>query len=428
MNVNDSERIISMLSVIGYSRTESASEADLMLLNTCSVRGGAEEKLYRRLANLRVHKKAKRELIIGVGGCVAQQEGENLMRRLPWLDLVFGTHNLHLLPDLVKSAENGEKCCEISFIDNERRLDLFPLVLGERSVSSFVTVMQGCDNYCSYCIVPYVRGAEVSRRSSDIIEEVTALAASGVREVVLLGQNVNSYGLKTEGETDFAGLIKMVATVEGIERIRFTTSHPKDMSDALIECFATVGKLAGHIHLPAQSGSDSVLSKMKRGYGREFYLKNIGALKSARPGIAITGDMIVGFPGESEEDFEETLSLMEEVRYADLFSFIYSPRPGTEAARIPESIDKKDKLRRLEKLQELQRGYTTENNRGYIGTVQKILVEGGGKLPGQLSGKGESGRTVNFEGEASLTGTFADVRIIKAYQNSLLGELLHTSL
>jgi len=423
MNVNDSERIVTMMADLGYAPTVTPSDADMILLNTCSVRGGAEEKVYKRLSHLRSLKKTKNSLILGVGGCVAQQEGEQLLAKFPWLDLVFGTHNLHLLPDMVRGAEYGERRCETTFIDNEQRLDLFPPVKGASRLSRFVTVMQGCDNYCSYCIVPYVRGREISRRSADILDEVRRLADDGVQEVVLLGQNVNSYGLKSAGEPDFARLISMIAGVEGIRRIRFTTSHPKDMSDELIACFADLPKLCGQIHLPAQSGSDTVLSRMNRGYSRAAYLDRIGALNRARPGIAVTGDMIVGFPGESEEDFGQTLSLMEEVRYADLFSFVYSPRPGTKAADLPEELSRERKLERLERLQELQRRITREINESYLGTLQAVMVEGEGKRPGQVSGRADSGRIVNFSGDPALIGSFVTVRVVAAYQNSLLGEL-----
>ena len=331
MNVSDSERIVAMLAAVGYIHNPALKQADLILLNTCSVRGGAEEKVYKRLENLGHLKKTHKGLVIGVGGCVAQHEGDMLLDKFPWVDLVFGTHNLHLLPDMVQAAEGGQRRSETAFIDNDQRLDLFPAVEGSSRVSRFVTVMQGCDNYCSYCIVPYVRGPEISRRSNEILTEIDRLAAGGVKEVVLLGQNVNSYGLNTPDQPSFSRLIRQIAGIDGITRIRFTTSHPKDMSDDLIECFATVPKLCGHIQLPAQSGSNAVLERMNRGYTWENYLDRIRALKSARPGIVVTGDMIVGFPGETEEDFEQTLALIEEVRYADLYSFVYSPRPGTQA-------------------------------------------------------------------------------------------------
>ncbi len=424
MNVNDSERIVSMLAELGYAPTNEASAADMILLNTCSVRGGAEEKVYRRLANLRIYKRDGKKQIIAVGGCVAQQEGEELLRKLPYLDLVIGTHNLHLLPDMVRGAERGERRSETTFIDNEQRLDLFPSIKGESRLSRFVTVMQGCDNFCSYCIVPYVRGREISRRSADILKEITQLAEEGVKEVILLGQNVNSYGLNTEHEPSFPELIRLVAKIDGIERIRFTTSHPKDMSDELIACFADVPKLSGQIHLPAQSGSDSVLKAMKRGYSRSSYLEKIHKLKAIRPDIVITGDIIVGFPGESDEDFEQTLSLMEEVRYIDIFSFVYSPRPGTKAAELSDDLPKAVKMARLDRLMELQRHHTRDISKAYVGTVMSVLVEGEGRLPGQISGKGEIGRIVNFPGDTSLIGTFVDVKITKAYPNSFLGELL----
>lgn len=422
MNVNDSERIVSMLADLGYASTNEAAAADMILLNTCSVRGGAEEKVYNRLANLRIYKRDGKQQIIAVGGCVAQQEGEELLRKLPYLDLVIGTHNLHLLPDMVRGAERGERRSETSFIDNEQRLDLFPSIKGESRLSRFVTVMQGCDNFCSYCIVPFVRGREISRRSADILTEVRQLAEEGVREVILLGQNVNSYGLKTVGEPTFPELIRQVAEISGIDRIRFTTSHPKDMSDELIACFGDVPKLAGQIHLPAQSGSDAVLKLMGRGYTRDSYLDKIYKLKVVRPEIVFTGDIIVGFPGETDDDFEATLSLMEEVRYIDLFSFVYSPRPGTKAAKLDDDLPKKVKMARLDRLMELQRRHTKEICHPYVGSVMNVLVEGEGKLPGQISGKADIGRIVNFSGDSTLIGSFVDVRITKVYPNSLLGE------
>jgi tRNA-2-methylthio-N6-dimethylallyladenosine synthase len=422
MNVNDSERIVAQMANAGYGTTTTPSDADMVLLNTCSVRGGAEEKVYKRLENLRVFKKFNKKMLIGVGGCVAQHEGDQLLDKFPWVDLVFGTHNLHLLPDMVSAAENGQRRSETAFIDNEQRLDLFPSTPGSSRVSSFVTVMQGCDNFCSYCIVPFVRGREISRRSVDILTEVRQLADEGVMEVILLGQNVNSYGLKTVGEPTFPELIHQVAEISGIDRIRFTTSHPKDMSDELIACFADVPKLAGQIHLPAQSGSDSVLKLMGRGYTRDSYLDKVRKLKAIRPEIVFTGDIIVGFPGESEDDFEETLSLMELVRYIDLFSFVYSPRPGTKAADLNDDLPKKVKMARLDRLMELQRRHTKEICHPYVGSVMNVLVEGEGRLPGQISGKADIGRIVNFNGDSALIGSFVDVRITKAYPNSLLGE------
>jgi len=424
MNVSDSERIVAMLAAVGYIHNPALKQADLILLNTCTVRGGAEEKVYKRLENLRALKKSNKRLVIGVGGCVAQHEGDLLLEKFPWVDLVFGTHNLHLLPEMVTAAESGQRSSETAFIDNDQRLDLFPSVQGSSRVSSFVTVMQGCDNFCSYCIVPFVRGREISRRASEILTEVNKLAAGGVKEIVLLGQNVNSYGLNAPDQPSFVELIRQIACIDGISRIRFTTSHPKDMSDELIDCFARIPKLCGHIQLPAQSGSNAVLERMNRGYTRESYLDRIGALKSARPGIVITGDMIVGFPGETEEDFEQTLALIEEVRYADLYSFVYSPRPGTKAAELAEEIGREQKQARLDRLLLVQRRITLEINSSFTGSVQSVLVEGLGKRPGQVSGRADSGKTVNFIGNPCLIGSIVDVRIIAAYQNSLVGELI----
>jgi tRNA-2-methylthio-N6-dimethylallyladenosine synthase len=286
-----------------------------------------------------------------------------------------------------------------------------------------VTVIQGCDNFCSYCIVPYVRGREVSRRSDDILHEIREMAVSGVREVTLLGQNVNSYGLKSTGEPDFAGLLRMVAEVDGIERIRFTTSHPKDMSASLIDCFADLPKLCSHIHLPAQSGSDRILEKMSRQYTRTEYLDKISALKQARPDIQVTGDMIVGFPGETEEDFLQTLSLMEQVGYADLFSFIFSARPETAASKFPDELTRREKQGRLDRLQELQRRLTLDRNKGLVGSVQEVMVEGRSKRGDQFFGRTGGNRIVNFSSPVSVAGEIVRARIIEAFQNSLLGEL-----
>jgi tRNA-2-methylthio-N6-dimethylallyladenosine synthase len=424
MNVNDSERIVGMLSDYGFTSVNAPADADLILLNTCSVRGGAEEKVYNRLENLRVLKKQNNRLLIGIGGCVAQHEGDALLERLPWVDLVFGTHNLHLLPELITAAENGQRRSETAFIDQDQRLDLFPAGRDNNRPSRYVTIMQGCDNYCSYCIVPFVRGREISRRSSEVLDEIRQLVSSGVQEIVLLGQNVNSYGLTTDGQPHFHDLIRMIADLEGVRRIRFVTSHPKDMSDDLIQCYADLPKLCSQVQLPAQAGSNPVLERMNRGYTREEYLSRINALKAARPGIVVTGDMIVGFPGETEDDFQQTLALVEEVRYADLYTFAYSPRPGTKAADFADSVDKAQKHERLERLLKLQRRLTLEINTSFMGSLQSVLVEGAGKRAGQVTGRADSGKTVNISAGQQLVGSFVDVRITAAYQNSLVGELI----
>ena len=424
MNVNDSERIVALLHPLGYTQTERRHEASLILFNTCTVRAGAEECLLQNIANLKNLKKKRPGVLIGVAGCVAQQMGEKLLHDYPWLDLVFGTHNLHLVPEMVRDAEQGRRRAETRFLDSNERLDLFPPIAGNASISNFVTVMQGCDNFCSYCIVPYVRGREISRRFDDILNEVRSLTAKGVKEVVLLGQNVNSYGLKGEQQPAFSKLVRAVAAVEGLERLRFVTSHPKDMSDDLIACFADLPKLCGALHLPAQAGNNRILRAMNRGYSREHYLGIIAKLRQARPEIKITGDMIVGFPGETEAEFEETLSLMEAVNYFDLFSFVYSPRPGTKAADLKDDLAKEVKLARLDRLQKLQAVHSRIHNEAYVGSIQQVLVEGLAKRHGQVSGRSDSGRIVNLAGSPALIGKLVEVKILEGYANSLLGELL----
>ncbi len=423
MNVNDSERIVTLLQPLGYSLTERRHEASLILFNTCTVRAGAEDRLHQNVANLKNLKKKRPGVLIGIAGCVAQQQGEDLLKQYPWVDLVFGTHNLHLVPEMVQDAEQGKRRAETQFLDSSERLDLFPPIEGRSRFSAFVTVMQGCDNFCSYCIVPYVRGREISRRFAEVLDEVHELADQGVKEVVLLGQNVNSYGLKGEHQPSFSELVRAVAEVSGIERIRFVTSHPKDMSDDLIACFSDLPKLCGALHLPAQSGNNRILAAMNRGYTREHYLATITKLRQARPGIKITGDMIVGFPGETEAEFEETLSLMDQVNYFDLFSFVYSPRPGTKAADLADDLPKEIKLARLERLQKQQLASSRIHNEAYAGSVQQVLVEGLAKKHGQVSGRCDSGRIVNFVGSPALIGQLVDVKILEGYANSLLGEL-----
>ncbi|NJD37850.1 MAG: tRNA (N6-isopentenyl adenosine(37)-C2)-methylthiotransferase MiaB [Geobacter sp.] len=425
MNVNDSERIVTMLQPLGYTQTSRRHEAKLILFNTCTVRAGAEECLLQNIANLKNLKRKKPGTLIGVAGCVAQQMGEELLQKFPWVDLVFGTHNLHLVPEMVRDAEAGRRRAETQFLDSGERLDLFPPIEGRKRVSAFVTVMQGCDNFCAYCIVPYVRGREISRRYADILDEVHELAEQGVKEVVLLGQNVNSYGLKGEQQPPFAELVRAVAAVSGIERLRFVTSHPKDMSDDLIACFADLPKLCGSLHLPAQAGNNRILQAMNRGYSREHYLETIYKLRQARPEIKITGDMIVGFPGETEAEFEETLSMMESVNYFDLFSFVYSPRPGTKAADLKDDLAKEVKLARLDRLQKLQAVHSRIHNEAYVGSIQQVLVEGLAKRHGQVSGRCDSGRIVNLAGSPALIGTLVDVKILEGYANSLLGELVN---
>jgi tRNA-2-methylthio-N6-dimethylallyladenosine synthase len=424
MNVSDSEKIVALMQGIGYRQAPEAEQADLILLNTCSIRAKAEQKVYGHLGKFKYLKQARPGLIIGVGGCVAQQEGEKLLKKAPFVNLVFGTHNLHLLQQMVRDAEQGKRSSETAFIDDEARFDLFLPGGIEGGVSRFVTVMQGCDNFCSYCIVPHVRGREISRSAAKIVEEVEGLAAAGVTEVTLLGQNVNSYSAKNPGEPDFADLLRQVAEVDGIKRLRFTTSHPKDISPRLIECFASIPKLAPHIHLPAQSGSDAILRGMNRGYTRQQYLEKVAALRAACPSIQFTGDMIIGFPGESDDDFEATLDLMELVQYADLFSFIYSARPGTAAAALPDTTDHRVKQARLEQLQAEQKKVTLARNLEQVGSVQQVLVEGLSTSGDCLFGRTGGNRATILDGDPALAGQLVNVKIVEGMQTLLKGEIV----
>ena len=425
MNVVDSEQIVDLLSGIGYTQVERADQADLVLLNTCSVRDRAERKVYGHLGRFKPIKDRRPELIIGVGGCVAQQEGERMLEKVPYLDLVFGTHNIHRLPDLVRQVEtNRKRGSETEFLDRETRLNLFPERSDRESVTRFVTVMQGCDNFCSYCIVPHVRGREISRPSAAVIAEVEDLVSRGVREVTLLGQNVNSYGIKDQDELSFAELLKRVAAIDGLQRLRFATSHPKDLTDELIDCFGTLEKLCKHIHLPVQSGSDRILELMNRGYATADYLAKVERLKQVCPEIRLTSDIIVGFPRETEEDFQATLDLVEQVRYADAFTFLYSPRVETSAAKISDDLSAAGKQERFDRLLDLQQRIGESIWQDDAGRVQEVLVEGESKQgDGQLFGRTTWNRIVNFSGPADLVGTLVPVRIGRVLRNSHLGEL-----
>jgi len=426
MNVVDSERIVDMLLEIGYRQIESPEQAGLILVNTCSVRDKAERKVYGHLGRFKPLKEARPDLILGVGGCVAQQEGEKLLSGLPYLDLVFGTHNVHRLPEMVQQVEQSRKrCVATEFQDRDTRLMLFPNRSGRNTVTRFVTVMQGCDNFCSYCIVPHVRGREISRPAGEIVAEVEALADQGMKEVTLLGQNVNSYGLKGGGAESFSDLLRRVHDIENLERLRFTTSHPKDISDELIDCFRDLDKLCKHIHLPVQSGSSRTLKAMNRGYDREQYLDKVRRLREACPEIRLATDIIVGFPGETEEDFEQTLSLVEEVGYADAFLFLYSPRPGTAAAEFGETNTAGEKQARFDRLLKLQHNLSEQSWSADVGRELPILVEGESKAgQGQIFGRTTWNRIVNFDADSSLVGKIAKVRITRNFRNSQLGELI----
>ncbi|TLM68436.1 MAG: tRNA (N6-isopentenyl adenosine(37)-C2)-methylthiotransferase MiaB [Deltaproteobacteria bacterium] len=426
MNVVDSERIVDLLGGIGYRQVEQAQQAHLLLLNTCAVRDKAVRKAYGHLGRFKPLKDADSSLIIGLGGCVAQQEGEELLKEFPYLDLVFGTHNVHRLPELVNAVEvRRGKAAAVDFLDRETRLQLFPSRIGSEAVTRFVTVMQGCDNFCSFCVVPIVRGREISRPGGEILAEIRDLAAQGVREITLIGQNVNSYGVGVAGEMNFAGLLRAVAAIDGIARIRFTTSHPKDLSDELIACFGEIDKLSSHLHLPVQSGSDRILREMNRGYGRDHYLGLVDKLKQACPEIRLTTDVIVGFPGEDAADFEATMTLLAEVRYAEIYSFLFSPRRGTAAAELPDATPAAVKQERFDRMLALQNAISEQTWQADVGQVREVLVEGESKQGrGQLFGRTTWNRIVNFSGSPELVGQLVPVRITKSYRNSQLGELV----
>lgn len=425
MNEHDSERILRFLEGSCYSETKEAGEADVILINTCSVREKPEHKVYSALGRYK-RLKEKRGTIIGVAGCVAQQEGNRLLDRVPYLDMVIGTHAIPLLPQLLQKIEvSGERVCETSFDQDGKYLEA---VLPQKplgKVKSYVTIMQGCDHFCSFCIVPYVRGREESRPSQEIFEEVKHLTEMGVKEVCLLGQNVNGYGKGLEEEISFSELLERIDEIEGLQRIRFTTSHPKDLSEELIQAFSKLKKLCEHIHLPFQSGSDKILKAMHRGYTKESYLEKIEHLKKVCPSIAVTADVIVGFPGEEEEDFRQTLDLMETVRFDDLYSFKYSPRKGTRAAQFTDKVEERVKQNRLSILQEIQKGITLQKNQALEGHVEEVLVEGRSKQSDQdVTGRTRSNKIVNFKGDLSLVGKLVPVKIERGYPHSLKGEII----
>jgi tRNA-2-methylthio-N6-dimethylallyladenosine synthase len=442
MNVYDSERIAKVLESLEYKETSEIRQADLIIVNTCAIREKAEQKVFSFLGRLAGMKKRKPHLIIGMGGCVAQQEGEKILARVPHLDVVFGTHAIGRLKRIIAQVEL--KKCRV--VDVEMTTEIEEISPAEApgingNVSRYVTIMQGCDNYCAYCVVPYVRGRERSRDPKRIIQEIHRLVAAGVREVTLIGQNVNSYGIK-EGLCSFPELLARVNQIEDLWRIRFTTSHPKDLSDELIACFKDLSKLCNHIHLPIQSGSDRILQKMNRKYSREQYLEKVDKLRKACPGIAITSDFIVGFPGETPADFEKTIELIEQVNYDSLFAFKYSDRPNTASTRFSQKIPEQEKKDRLQNLLDTQEKITIKKNRSLEGSIQEVLVEGFSKKQSsfdvdtwrysadlQWTGRTTTNKIVNFtidknripSGEV-LTGNLVHVRIDKAFSHSLWGK------
>lgn len=428
MNDNDSERLLGFLKEIQYRRTQSPEDADLIIINTCSIRDKAEQKVYSTLGRFRELKRDNPGLIIGVGGCVAQQEGQALLKRAPFLDIVFGPHNVHRIKDLLCEVSAGarKRIVATDFKDGieDEEYGVEPV---ETGIKAFVSIMRGCDNFCSYCIVPYTRGREVSRGCGDVIDEIERRAGAGVKEVTLIGQNVNSYG--SDGVT-FPELLRRAAKVEGIRRVRFITSHPKDISVELIYLFGEEKKLCRHIHLPVQSGSNTILKEMRRGYTVEEYLGKVELLKSLYPDMALTTDIIVGFPGETESDFEATMSLLKRVRFDNIFSFMYSPRPGTRAADFPGHVPIDVRSERLRILQEAQKDITFERSQGLAGCVKEVLVEGPSRQgEGELMGRTECNRIVNFPRPRSMgkrvnAGDIIEVSIQAAYPNSLRGSAL----
>jgi len=428
MNDYDSSRMVELLEAShGYQRTENQDEADLLLLNTCSVREKAQEKVFSQLGQWKPLKDNNRDIIIGVGGCVASQEGEMIRKRAPYVDLVFGPQTLHRLPEMVDAVERDSRSVvDISFPEIEK-FDHLPEPRAD-GVTAYVSIMEGCSKYCSFCVVPYTRGEEVSRPFNDVLAEVVALTGQGVREISLLGQNVNAYrGVMEDGEVaDLATLmIHYLDALDGVGRVRYTTSHPIEMTQSLIDSYAEVSSLVSHLHLPVQSGSDHILKMMKRGHSIAEYRETIQKLRKARPKLSLSSDFIIGFPGETDKEFMETMDLIAELRFDRSFSFIYSPRPGTPAADLPDDVPPEVKKERLARLQERLNQIAMDISRDMVGGVERVLVEGAARKnpERQVAGRTENNRVVNFDGELSLVGKFVDVEITEALPNSLRGVL-----
>lgn len=431
MNEYDSDKMADVLKAShGMEITETPEEADVLLLNTCSIREKAQEKVFSLLGRWRKIKDKRPDVIIGVGGCVASQEGAAIQKRAPFVDIVFGPQTLHRLPELLNKARSGEKrLVDISFPEIEK-FDALPEPRAE-GPKAFVSVMEGCSKYCTFCVVPYTRGEEISRPVQSVLDEITTLAEQGVREVNLLGQNVNAYrGEMEDGEiADFALLLHFVAAIDGIDRIRFTTSHPVEFTDELVEAFEAIPELVSHLHLPVQSGSDHVLAMMKRGHTRADYLATMEKVKAVRPGISLSSDFIIGFPGETDQDFADTMGLIEQVGFDFSYSFVYSARPGTPAAEFPDDTAEETKKERLKILQKRLDEMTMAISDAMVDTVQTVLVEGLSKKNQlQVTGRTENNRVVNFIGHPRLVGQFVDVLITEALPNSLRGRVVESSL
>ena len=429
MNEYDSSKMADLLhSTHGLELTEVPEEADVLLLNTCSIREKAQEKVFHQLGRWKELKKNNPNLLIGVGGCVASQEGEHIRTRAPYVDIVFGPQTLHRLPEMINQIRGGKSSVvDISFPEIEK-FDCLPEPRAE-GPTAFVSIMEGCNKYCTYCVVPYTRGEEVSRPVDDILFEIAQLAAQGVREVNLLGQNVNAYrGPTFDGEIcTFAELLRLVAATDGIDRLRFTTSHPIEFTDDIIEVYRDTPELVSFLHLPVQSGSDRILTMMKRGHTALEYKSIIRKLKAVRPNIQISSDFIVGFPGETNEDFEQTMNLIAQVNFDMSFSFIYSARPGTPAADYPDDVTEDEKKQRLYLLQQRINNQAAQFSRAMLGTEQRVLVEGPSKKDiMELTGRTETNRIVNFQGTPEMIGKFVDIKITDVFTNSLRGEVVRT--
>lgn len=427
MNEYDSDKMVDLMNAThGYESTDNAEDADLILLNTCSIREKAQEKVFHQLGRWKLLKNDKPDLIIGVGGCVASQEGDHIRQRAPFVDLVFGPQTLHRLPEMVNQIQGGAKSVvDISFPEIEK-FDRLPDPKAD-GASAFVSIMEGCSKYCTFCVVPYTRGEEVSRPVDDVLYEIAQLAEQGVREVNLLGQNVNAFrGPHYDGSVcSFAELLHLVASIDGIDRIRYTTSHPVEFTDDIIAAYETIPELVDHLHLPVQSGSDRVLALMKRGHTALEYKSQIRKLRKVRPNIAMSSDFIIGFPGESDADFEKTMDLIQAIDFDLSFSFIYSARPGTPAADLPDDVSDDTKKMRLQLLQQRINQQAQQHARRMLDTEQRILVIGPSrKNPMELSGRTENNRVVNFEGHPGMIGKFVDLKITEALPNSLRGVLL----
>ena len=429
MNEYDSEKMADVLGAAdGLEKTDNPEEADVILFNTCSVREKAQEKVFHDLGRVKHLKQKNPNLIIGVGGCVASQEGEAIVARAPYVDLVFGPQTLHRLPKLIAERKSsGRSQVDISFPEIEKFDNLPPARV--EGASAFVSIMEGCSKYCTFCIVPYTRGDEVYRPLADVLAEVAGLAAQGVKEVTLLGQNVNAWRAPIDGESgemaDFAFLLECVHDIPGIERLRYTTSHPREMTQRVVDAYAKLPKLVSHLHLPVQAGSDRVLAAMKRGYTVLEYKSLVRRLRAARPDISLSSDFIIGFPGETEADFEATMKLIDDLKFDTSFSFVYSSRPGTPASDLPDDTPADVKLARLARLQKRIEEHAAEISASMVGSVQRILVEGPSKKdPNELAGRTDNNRVVNFAGNPRLVGNFVDVTITSALPHSLRGEIV----